>query len=89
MAVVGALPRGEAARIVRVGLLKAHPWIRLHIRQERPVPNAVRLEAVQRAIADLLGWDALNDLAGLSVHRDAIEAEVYDIAVDSIYIRII
>jgi hypothetical protein len=98
----GALPRGEAARIVREGLFSAFPWLRYPVRQDRPVPVAVPLVAVQRLIAGLLGWDALNEMRGLSLHRGAVEAEVYavdqnghrftvgdEIAVDRIHIPIV
>jgi hypothetical protein len=98
----GALPRGEAARIVREGVLAVHPWLRLHTRQDRPLPAAIPFAAVRRLVAGLLGWDALNETRGLSLHRGAVEAEVFavdqngrrfmagdDIAVDRIHIPIV
>ena len=97
-----ALPRGEAARIVRDGLLAAFPWLRYPVRADRPVPAAVPFASVQRLIAGLLGWDALNELRSLSLDRGAVIAEVCardqdghrfavgdEIAVDRIHIRIV
>jgi hypothetical protein len=98
----GALPRGEAARIVRDGVLAAHPWLRMHTRQDRPLPAAIPFAAVQRLVAGLFGWDALNEMRGFSLHFGAVEAAVFavdqngrrfmagnEVAVDRIHIPIV
>ena len=99
---IAALPRGDAAGIVRDGLLAAFPWLRYPVRADLPVPAELPLATVQRLIAGLLGWDALDDLRGFSVDRGAVIAEVYardqegrrflvgdEIAVDRIHIPVV